>query len=389
MTFGAQLRRLLLHEDDGVVESTLRRWFRPQPRFSAPGWTMGCAVLGAVACGPAAAGDGDGSSEGSSTTAAGTTADPAEGSTAAIGTTTEIADATGSDGGSSGVADETTTGSEPACALGAPFPEPVSDHVLEHGGLERSFEVHVPPGYDHRTPTPLVLAFHGYTNSPQQQEEWSGLSLAAAEAGYVLVYPRGTGILPGWNAGDCCLGAGSMVDDVGFTAAMIDQLQTELCIDPRRIYATGFSNGGFLSHRLACELSDRIAAIASVAGVMGIDTCMPGRPMPVLHMHGTADPVVPYQGSAILGFESVAETIADWQARDACEGDPVVSYQQDEVTCERFEACADGVEVELCTIEGGGHTWPGGADIFGAGPTTDSLSANDRLWEFFVAHPLP
>lgn len=344
-------------------------------------------MLGIVACGPVAGEDGSGTDGSTGTTgeassAASSITDPP------AGTSSGVADGTGSSGTESttGAPDDTTTGPRPACVLEAPFPEPLAEGVLVHDEIERSYVVHVPPSYDHETLTPLVLAFHGYANSPEQQEEWSALSEKAAAAGFVLVYPRGTGLISGWNGGDCC---GSMVDDVGFVGALLDQLQADLCIDPQRIYATGFSNGGFLSHRLACELSDRIAAIASVAGVLGIDGCTPPRPVPVLQMHGTGDLVVPYDGSMLLGFESVAETIAGWVARDGCEGEPVVSYQQQEVTCARHEACEAGAEVELCTIAGGGHTWPGGADIFGAGPTTQNLEANDRLWEFFVAHPLP
>ncbi len=289
---------------------------------------------------------------------------------------------------SSGDTDASTSGAL-GCALDTPPPEAMFEHVLPHDGLDRELLVYVPPGYDHRTPTPVVLAFHGYTNTPAQQEEWSMLSETAAQQGFVLVYPQGTGALSGWNAGDCCLGPGSMVDDVGFTAAILDWLESELCIDSQRVYATGFSNGGFLSHRLACELSDRIAAIAPVAGVMGIDDCAPVRPVPVLHMHGTSDFVVPYIGSIGFGFESVADTIAGWVARNGCQGEPVNSYARGDASCERYERCDAGAQVELCTIEGGGHTWPGGADIPGAGMTSQDLSANERMWEFFMAHPLP
>ncbi|MCH9682702.1 MAG: hypothetical protein K0V04_14800 [Deltaproteobacteria bacterium] len=284
---------------------------------------------------------------------------------------------------------EASTSGPAGCALGTPAPEAMFEQVLRHDGLDRELLVYVPPGYDHRAPMPVVLAFHGYTNTPAQQEDWSMLSQTAADEGFVLVYPRGTGALPGWNAGDCCLGTGSRVDDVGFTAAILDWLESELCIDTQRVFATGFSNGGFLSHRLACELSDRIAAIAPVAGVMGIDDCAPARPMPVLHMHGTSDFVVPYIGSIGLGFESVADTIAGWVDRNGCQGDPVSSYARGDASCERYERCDAGVEVELCTIEGGGHTWPGGANIPGAGVTSQDLSANERMWAFFMAHPLP
>jgi polyhydroxybutyrate depolymerase len=349
------------------------------------GWVV--VGLLAVACGPAGGGEADDT--------AGSHATAGEASTGASASGEPPADAsTGHPGGtgtsgeastSFGDAGDATTGARPVCLLDAPFPAPMAEHVLVYDDIERSYVVYVPASYDHEAFTPLVLAFHGYANSPGQQEEWSALSEKAAAAGFVLVYPRGTGFISGWNGGDCC---GSMVDDVGFVSALIDRLQEDLCIDPQRVYATGFSNGGFLSHRLACELSDRIAAIASVAGVMGIDDCTPTRPVPVLQMHGTGDLVVPYGGSTLLGFESVPETIAAWVARDGCEGEPVVSYQHEEVTCERHERCEAGVEVELCTVEGGGHTWPGGADIFGAGPTTQNLAANDRLWDFFVAHPL-
>ncbi len=356
-------------------------------RASASARTSFVTVVLLVGCAPPAATDddrGESSSSGEASTGMpGTTTVPP-------GSSTVVADGTGTTGTTADMdetAAATTTGELPACLLEAPFPEPMAEHMLTHDDVERSYVVYVPPAYDHSTPTPLVLAFHGYSNSPEQHEAWSALSEKAAAEGFVLVYPRGTGGVSGWNAGDCC--GNNSNDDVGFVNALIDTLETELCIDPQRVFATGFSNGGFLSHRLACELSDRIGAIASVSGVMGIDDCAPTRPMPVLQMHGTGDYIVPYNGSPGLGFESVATTIAGWVERNACEGDPVETYQVEEVTCERYESCGEGVEVELCTIEGGGHTWPGGADVFGAGPTTQNLSANDRLWDFFLAHPLP
>ncbi len=344
-------------------------------------------IIAAPGCGepPALGGDGSSdSSEGSTTESP----PPAEATTGSPPTTSGTTSAADSSGAGEGGGSSSGAPPPPTCQLDTPLPGPMSERTLSHDGVDRSYVLHVPPGYDHRTPTPVVFAFHGYSNSPALQEQWSQMSAKAAEAGFILVYPYGTGLVPGWNAGDCCL-TGTGVDDVSFVSAMIDQLDSELCIDPRRVYATGFSNGGFLSHRLACELSDRIAAIAPVAGVMGIDGCAPSRPMPVLHMHGTLDLVVPYNGSVLIGYEPVADTIADWVERDACRGAPVVSYQSGDVTCERYESCDAGAEVELCTIEGGGHTWPGGANIIGGGATTQDISANDYLWDFFMAHPLP
>jgi len=356
------------------------------------GWT----TLGwlAIACGCPAGDDGGAGSEQAGSESGESTVSTS-GSPTLTTAATESGEAEGAAGSTTGQAtqdstgepDGSSTGTAAACQLDTPFPDAMTEHVLSHDDLDRELLVYVPSSYDHETPMPMVFAFHGYSNSTMQQEEWSMLSTKAEEAGFILVYPRGVGSPSAWNAGDCC--GDGVADDVGFVSAMIDFLEAELCVDLQRVYATGYSNGGFLSHRLACELSDRIAAVASVAGVMGIDDCSPGRPMPVLHMHGTSDFVVPYDGSMFSGFESVAETFAGWAERNGCTGEAELSYENGDVTCELHGECDAGVEVELCTIEGGGHTWPGGADIPFAGVTTQDLSANDRLWEFFVAHPLP
>jgi polyhydroxybutyrate depolymerase len=169
---------------------------------------------------------------------------------------------------------------------------------------------------------------------------------------------------------------------------MIDALSAELCVDPARIYATGFSNGGFLSHRLACERADRIAAIAPVAGVMGMPSCTPSRPVPVLHFHGTLDTLVPFEGSAQNGFPSVRDSFAGWGERDDCTGEPAVTFAQGDTTCETYADCEGGAEVTLCTVTGGGHTWPGGLPIPGLGHTTSEIAATEAMWAFFAAHPI-
>jgi polyhydroxybutyrate depolymerase len=261
--------------------------------------------------------------------------------------------------------------------------------TLDHGGLERTFHVHVPPSYD-GSPTPLVFNFHGYMSNAWQEEFFSEMTDKSDIAGFIVVYPEGTGIVQSWNAGDCC---GSAVDDdlddVGFTDAMIDDLAGHLCLDMDRIYATGMSNGGFLSHRLACELSHRIAAVAPVAGVLGIDDCAPSRPMPLMHFHGTADNSVPYDGGGLLGMRSVAETMFIWVGLNGCDASPVEVFNNGDSHCETYPNCDAGVELTLCTVEGGGHTWPGGAHIPFLGHTTEDLNANDAMWDFFMAHPMP
>ncbi len=165
--------------------------------------------------------------------------------------------------------------------------------------------------------------------------------------------------------------------------AFIDALEADLCVDGDRVFATGLSNGGFMAHHLACRLSDRIAAIAAVAGPNGTSPCTPSRPVPVLHIHGTADQIVPYNGFA--GFVSVPGTIDAWHERNGCSDDVEVSTVG-EVRCERALGCAEGADVELCTVDGGGHQWPGGMTIPGLGRNTNDLDATAAALDFFAAH---
>ena len=254
----------------------------------------------------------------------------------------------------------------------------------------RSARVHVPKGYDPGASMPVVLDFHGYTSNGAQQEALTGMIAKADAAGFIAVHPEGTGAVPGWNAGACCgTAATTHVDDIAFVNAILDRLEDKLCVDAHRIYATGMSNGGFLSHRIACEMSSRIAAVAPVAGVLGVSTCTPSRPIPILHFHGTLDPLVPYKGSAAMGFPSVADSVAGWVKRDACTGEPVETFRNLDAHCSTYQGCAAGSEVTLCTVDGGGHTWPGGLQVPSLGYTTPNLSATDMMWSFFKKHPLP
>jgi polyhydroxybutyrate depolymerase len=291
-------------------------------------------------------------------------------------------DGTGGDG--SGAADATPLVG--ACAADATIPE-TGARTLSFGGRERTYLLHIPAGYD-RSATPLVLNFHGFTSNPEQQEYFSVMSDAADREGFAVAYPQGVG--DSFNAGACCgTAANEDLDDVGFTAAVIDAVAAEMCLDPARVYSTGFSNGGFLSHRLACQLSDRIAAIAPVSGVMGIEDCSPSRPVPVLHFHGTADALVPFDGGGIAGFPSVEDTLSAWAERDGCTGERQVSFEQGDALCQRWDSCDQGTAVELCVIDGGGHTWPGGLVPAVAGKTSHDIVATDRMWQFFSEHPLP
>lgn len=263
--------------------------------------------------------------------------------------------------------------------------------TLEHGGIEREFDLYLPDEYDARTPLPVVFYFHPlFTNK-------SYLKLArtrreANREGYIAVFPNGIGA--SWNAGACCgpaNGAGDdpPVDDLGFVRAILDDLKTRVCMDERRVYATGFSNGGFLSHRLACQASDVFAAVAPVSSVNGMTpaACRPERPVPILTINGTEDILVPYEGGFSLRgitngtFESVSASTERWRVHNGCVGEAQIIYDVGDTTCRAFEQCAEGSEVVECTVAGGGHCWFG-EPICVFGDNAEDISATPTTWAF-------
>jgi polyhydroxybutyrate depolymerase len=264
------------------------------------------------------------------------------------------------------------------------------DWTLKVGGVDRTVHVHVPKGYDATKASPVVLSFHGYTSNGAQQNLLAHMNEKADAVTFIAVHPEGTGTTPSWNAGACCGdAAANATDDIGFVGKIIDELESKLCVDAHRIFATGMSNGGFLSHRLACELSTRIAAVAPVAGLLAIPTCNPTRPTSVFHFHGTLDPLVPYDGSPTMGFPSVLQTMSGWATRTGCSATPRETSKKGDVTCTTYDGCKGGAEISLCTVTGGGHTWPGGLPVPSLGYTTTNIIATDAMWDFFVKHPLP
>ncbi len=253
-------------------------------------------------------------------------------------------------------------------------------------GTGRTARVHVPTSYDPTKRAAVVLNFHGYTSNAAEQELLSQMTPKADKEGFVVVYPEG--LSNSWNAGGCCgTSMSSGVDDVAFVSDLLDALGTKLCVDAHRVFATGMSNGGFLSHRLGCDLSMRIAAIAPVAGVLAPAACDAKRAVPVMDFHGTADSVVPYAGNA--SYSSAADTIAAWAKRNGCAGQPVETFRKGDAHCATYATCVDRATTTLCTIDNGGHTWPGGLPIPALGVTTTNLSATDAMWTFFTEHPLP
>jgi polyhydroxybutyrate depolymerase len=254
--------------------------------------------------------------------------------------------------------------------------------TIDFGGLSRDFIVHVPATWS-AAPTPLVLNFHGLQMDSALQR-WVSLMDDESDAdGYVVAYPNGIG--KSWNAGFCCGTAQQQnLDDVGFAVEIVNKLSPIFCIDPNRVYSTGISNGGHMSYTLACERADVFAAVAPVAGVITTnEACAPSRPVSVLHFHGTSDAIVSYS-AGIAGVGAV-QTTQNFAALDGCSPTSSVTLTQGSVSCQTWSGCTSGNDVELCTVNGGGHTWPGGNPTF-LGTTTHDVNATQMMSQFFAAH---
>ncbi len=275
-------------------------------------------------------------------------------------------------------------------------------HAIVVDERERSFVIHVPQTYDAALPTPVVLAFHGAGMNAEMMIIMSGLNKKSDEAGFVVVYPNGSGIGPFqvWNAGGFSVDNNDRrPDDVAFVNRVLDEFGTLINVDTKRIYACGMSNGGMMSYRLAAELSDRIAAIAPVAGAIAVKESHPNRAVPVLHFHGTKDELVPFAASqrksSWMRMMGVEESIQTWVKLNGCDEDPiedVLSKEGDElkVTRKSYRGETNQSDVVLIVIEDGGHTWPGRKSLFKfLGKSAMNISANDLMWEFFEKHPMP
>jgi polyhydroxybutyrate depolymerase len=274
------------------------------------------------------------------------------------------------------LADQQTSG----CGQIVP-PEVTGKTVRRHlasGGKDRTYLLHVPAAYDPARPTPLVLNFHGRFSSALAQNAYSGLVRMSERETFLVVAPDAVA--------DSWLQA-SGVDDVAFTREIVKTLEVELCLDASRVFATGFSGGGFMATRLACAARGLVAAVAAIAGGLEPDATCP--PVPILQAHGTADAVVPFDGGTMRTggfFVGAPRLMAAWAKNNRCEGEPAEERIARQVRKVSYVGCSASAVHYI--VEGGGHTWPGAAlDVRSVtltlGATTDEIVASELLWAFF------
>jgi len=279
------------------------------------------------------------------------------------------------------------------------------DFSLEYDGLTRTYKVHVPLSYDQDTSTPLVIYIHGGGGNADSAY-FDEMDKTADKFGFILVAPEGTGEVKlgklraswnggKWETGECCGDA----DDVGFISEMVDELRNKFNIDEKRVYATGISNGGLMTNRLACELSDKITAIATIAPAAIPSNCNPSKEIPIMNIHGTGDRCNPFYGGepsfsfcANVDYTRMMpkQVVDSWIQINGCLDKNVIVYENGDANCISYNECDNGVEVRFCKVEGMGHTWPDGSQYLSSsliGPVSYDISS-DQIWEFFEKYKI-
>jgi polyhydroxybutyrate depolymerase len=280
---------------------------------------------------------------------------------------------------------------------------------LVTGGFQRAYRVHIPSGYDGTTPLPLVVVIHGAFDTAKNIEKISGFSQLADRDAFIVLYPEGIGIfgyLQHWNAGHCCgKAADDPIDDVGYLATAIADVCIRLPVDQRRIYMVGFSNGGMMTYRFAAERTGTLAAAASIAASIGGRPTAsapewripaPGKPLPILIIHGLEDDDVPFEGGHSVHrkgertYLSVPDSVQFWVDANGCQGPPIHSLRcHGAVRIEAWDSCDNQSATVLGKIDGWGHVWPGPyfTDRLPDDDPLHDFDAAEMVWTFFKRFP--
>jgi polyhydroxybutyrate depolymerase len=278
---------------------------------------------------------------------------------------------------------ESSSPSGSACSPANPPDDGTTRHQIEFQGKERSYLRHLPPGYDGRTRLPVIMLFHGLGDDAEGILAWSRMAELADTEDAIVIVPEGGRTVLAW---DFSAGADDPDSDVSFAHHLVDRVMDTTCVDERRVYAAGFSNGSTFTLALACEDVRMFAAFGAVAGPYYDPRCDSAPPRPIIYFHGANDLIIPYAGArTIIGdLPGVTETLTYWTAHNECDSPARTSRESADVKVSRWTGCADDGDVSAYLIAGIGHTWPGAFD--GAG--TGAASATELMWEFFSEHTL-
>ena len=287
-----------------------------------------------------------------------------------MGGSTSIGGSAGSGGGQAGMPQ--------TCLPGATLKAGETTETISVGGMQRQYILHVPASYTGKTPVPLVTDWHALLTDMNFEKGNSGYMALSESEGFIVVWPNG--IDNAWNIGPCCTSSRT-VDDLGFAKAIVQKIESTGCVDTKRVYATGYSMGGGMSHYLACNAADVFATVVPSAFDLlqeSEEPCHPARPITVMSFRGTADPIVPYAGGAstppnglavTIHFLGAMGTFQKWAMLDNCTDTPADSGNG----CMTYSKCDAGVQVTLCTAQGGSH-----------------VTGDPKLgWAMMKAHPMP
>ena len=275
------------------------------------------------------------------------------------------------------------------CSPARTLPEGDSSHAGLFDGKLRQYLLHVPPAYDGTDNTPVVFAFHGLGGSADVLVAYTGWAAKADDSNFIVVAPQGLGPVPQW---DFVTPASEKGSDLAFVKELTEQIDQQACTDKERVFAAGFSNGSALTFALACSGDFDFAAYGAVAGAFYRPQCDSAPDASIIYFHGTADPIVPFNGgpTPIADVDAVPETMAGWAAHNACASKASVEAISATVDEYIWGSCEPGVSLETYVVKGGGHTWPGAeqlATLRSLGLTTDDINATELMWQFFNEHP--
>jgi polyhydroxybutyrate depolymerase len=264
-----------------------------------------------------------------------------------------------------------------------------SAQAFDFQGQSRTYQLYVPRRYDGAQPVPVVFEFHGYGSNAVQQVFYGDFRPLAERDGFLIVAPDGQGKDQHFNL----TGEAGLQDDVAMVGALLDHIEATFCVDARRVYATGMSDGGAMTSVLACRTANRFAAFAAVAVVVYDPTCTTAHPVAIAAFSGTADPIVPFNGGPVqccggTVIGAAPDAMARWAQHDGCSATFTEDRLASEVRRRSWSGCQAKAAVVFYIIDGGGHTWPGAVPFTPLGLTTQQIKASETIWDFFTDHPL-